>query len=265
MSLLSCKDLVIKYENTTVISNLSFSVEYGDFLCIVGDNGAGKSTLMKVLLGLKQYSSGSVEYDHDFKRNEIGYVSQLEEIDKDFPAGVREVIMQGCLNKHGLLPFYTAAEKQRADEVLKKLHIESLAEQSYSELSGGQRKRVLLARALMASGRLLLLDEPVAALDPIATRDFYDTLNKLHKEGMTIIMVSHDIHASIHHGTHILHLSHDIPTFIGTVDEYLNSKAGHAYLDEKGKCAQCDRNLHEHMHGISKKDYSILPISESGK
>ncbi len=265
MSLLTCKDLLIKYENTTVISDLSFQVEYGDFLCIVGDNGAGKSTLMKVILGLKQLNGGSVEFDENFRRSEIGYVSQLEEIDKDFPASVMEVVMLGCLNRHGILPFYRQSEKRRAEDVLKKLHIESLANRSYGELSGGQRKRVLLARALMASASLLLLDEPVAALDPIATRDFYDTLSTLHKEGMTIIMVSHDIHASIHHGTHILHLSHDMPTFIGTVDDYLNSKTGHAYLDERGKCAQCEGHFHEHIHLTNKKDYSILPKSENGK
>ncbi len=272
MALLTCENLVIKYENTTVISDLNFSVDYGDFLCIVGDNGAGKSTLVKCILGLKSLQSGSIDFDPAFDRTRIGYVSQLEEIDRDFPASVREVVLLGCLNRHGLSPFYRRAEKRRAEEILQKLHIESIAGKSFRELSGGQRKRVLLARALLASGSLLLLDEPTAALDPVATRDFYDTILRLNKEGMTIVMVSHDIHASIHHGTHILHLSGDEPIFFGTTDQYLHSKIGHSYLDEKGKCAQCEKALHEHIHAgkrpsepVQPADYSILPNSEKGK
>ena len=259
MPLIICQDLLIKYENTTVISDLSFSVNAGDYLCIVGDNGAGKSTLIKCLLGLKDISGGKISHADDFDKKSIGYVSQLDDINDDFPASVLEVVLLGCLNKHGHLPFYTKNEKNLAKELLKKLHIENLKDKSFQELSGGQRKRLLLARALMTSGDLLLLDEPTAALDPIATRDFYDTISKLNKEGMTIIMVSHDIHASIHHATHILHLSGNMPTFFGTVDEYLNSKIGHTYLDEKGKCAQCDQNLHEHIHIPTERDYSILP------
>lgn len=259
MPLIKCENLLIKYENTTVIDGLSFSVNSGDYLCVVGDNGAGKSTLIKCLLGLKDINGGSIDFDNDFDKKAIGYVSQLDEIQDDFPACVMEVVLLGCLNKHGILPFYTKKEKERALELLRKLHIENLQNKSFKELSGGQRKRVLLARALMTSGDLLLLDEPTAALDPIATRDFYDTISKLNKEGMTIVMVSHDIHASIHHATHILHLSGNMPTFFGTVDQYLDSKIGHTYLDEKGKCSQCDQNLHEHIHIPTERDYSILP------
>lgn len=265
MPLIDCQNLLIKYENTTVISDLSFSVNCGDYLCVVGDNGAGKSTLIKCLLGLKDLQGGSISFDNDFDRKSIGYVSQLDDINEDFPASVTEVVLLGCLNRHGILPFYTREEKKRASELLKRLHIESLSDKSFQELSGGQRKRVLLARALMASGDVLLLDEPTAALDPIATREFYDAIGRLNKEGMTIIMVSHDIHAAIHHATHILHLSGNMPTFFGTTDEYLNSKIGHSYLDEKGKCAQCDQNLHEHIHLKTDRDYSILPKAENGK
>ena len=247
MAILTCSDLLIRYENTTVIRDLSFSVNEGDYLCIVGDNGAGKSTLLKCILGLKTIQAGSIVFDPAFDRSKTGYVSQLDEINPDFPASVKEVVMPGCLNRRGL-PFYTPAEKARYKEVLKKLHIESLDTKSYRELSGGQRKRVLLARALMTSADLLLLDEPVAALDPNATRDFYDTIMRLNKEGTTIIMVSHDIHASIHHATHILHLSGETAAFFGTVDAYLTSRLGHSYLDDRGKCAQCDRSLHEHIH-----------------
>ncbi len=261
MPILTCKDLTIRYENTTVIRDLSFAVDEGDYLCIVGDNGAGKSTLLKCILGLKSYQAGSVSFADTLSKDKIGYVSQLDEVAPDFPASVKEVVMLGCLGTHGFSPVYSAKEKQRFKEVLKKLHIESLANANYRELSGGQKKRVLLARALMAGADLLLLDEPVAALDPIATRDFYDTISRLNREGTTIIMVSHDIHAAIHRATHILHLSDEKAAFFGKTADYLNSKMGHTYLDESGKCAQCEKNLHEHMHA----DHSILPKSEAGK
>ena len=262
MPLLSCEDLVIKYDNMTVISGLSFAVNEGDYLCIVGDNGAGKSTLLKCILGLKSIREGTVRFDPAFDRARIGYVSQLDEINPDFPASVKEVVMLGCLNKPGL-PFYTAEEKSRFRDVLKKLHIESLSGRSFRELSGGQRKRVLLARALMTSAQLLLLDEPVAALDPNATRDFYDTILRLNKEGTTIIMVSHDIHASIHHATHILHLSGEKAAFFGTVDAYLDSRLGHSYLDDRGKCAQCDRSIHEHIHSVQPVASSVFDTKQS--
>ena len=268
MPILTCTDLTIRYENTTVIRDLSFAVNEGDYLCIVGDNGAGKSTLLKCILGLKSLQSGSVAFDPAFEKSRIGYVSQTDEISPDFPASVYEVVMQGSLGGHGLSPFYSKEEKKKYKEVLKKLHIESLSNRSYRELSGGQKKRVLLARALMADAKLLLLDEPVAALDPNATRDFYDMILRLHRDGTTIIMVSHDIHAAIHQATHILHLFGENAAFFGTTDEYLNSRMGHTYLNEDGKCAQCEQNLHEHMHAGSEKEtrnYSILPKSENGK
>ena len=268
MAILTCKDLLIRYENTTVIRGLSFVVNEGDYLCIVGDNGAGKSTLLKCILGLKSLQEGSVVFDPAFEKSRIGYVSQTDEISPDFPASVFEVVMQGSLGRHVFCPFYTKEEKQKYREVLKKLHIESLSSKSFANLSGGQRKRVLLARALMADAKLLLLDEPVAALDPNATRDFYDMISRLHRDGTTIVMVSHDIHAAIHHATHILHLFGEEAAFFGTTEEYLNSRMGHTYLNEDGKCAQCDQNLHEHMHAGTekeKRDYSILPKSEIGK
>lgn len=260
MALLICEDLLIKYDNMTVISGLSFSVNAGDYLCVVGDNGAGKSTLLKCILGLKSLQEGRIAFDSDFDRKRIGYVSQLEEINADFPASVKEVVMQGCIAGGGLLPFYHAKDKEQFKEVMKKLHIESLSHRSFMELSGGQRKRVLLARALMTKAELLLLDEPVAALDPNATRDFYDTILRLNKEGTTIIMVSHDIHASIHHASHILHLSGDKAAFFGTTDAYLSSRLGHSYLDDQGRCAQCDRSIHEHIHTQKTPASSVFEV-----
>ena len=246
MALLTCEDLLIKYENTTVISGLSFSADYGNYLCVVGDNGSGKSTLLKCILGLKTVQGGSITFDKGMGQKEIGYVAQQDEMNRDFPASVMEIVLSGCLNKHGLSPLYSKKEKALAKQALFKLHIENLAGKSFQELSGGQRKRVLLARALLASGKLLLLDEPVAALDPIATQEFYEILLELNKEGMTILMVSHDIHSAIHNASHILHLSAQAPAFFGTTDEYLNSRVGHAYLGEQGNCRQCLKQFHSH-------------------
>jgi len=266
-TILNCSDLLIRYDNTTVLKDLSFSVSEGDYLCIVGDNGAGKSTLLKCILGLKTVQEGTISFPDGADGLRIGYVPQTEEIRDDFPASVKEVVMSGCIRGRGLMPFYSGEDKKRYKQVLEKLHIASLDERCYPELSGGQRKRVLLARALMTGARLLLLDEPVAALDPVATRDFYDMLLRLHRDGTTIIMVSHDIHTAVHQATHILHLSGESAAFFGTREEYLGSRLGHAYLDENGKCAQCEKNLHEHMHtGASgNRNHSIMPKSENGK
>lgn len=244
MEILKCENIKVNYDNQTVIDDLSFSVNYGDYLCIVGDNGAGKSTLVKCLLSLKSISGGSLIFDSNLKKNQIGYVSQNSDISDDFPATVSEIVLSGCLNQDHSLPFYSKKAKSRADEVLHSLSMCSLRDKKFSELSGGQKKRVLLARALMASEKLLILDEPVAALDPIATEEFYDTMDELNKSGMTLIMVSHDIHTAVHRASSILHLSAKMPNFYGTTDEYLASDIGHAYLGDHGNCSQCHTPIH---------------------
>jgi len=256
MELLNCENVQVNYDDRRVISDLSFSVNYGDYLCIVGDNGAGKSTLIKCILGLKQISGGTMTFDRDMSRNQIGYVSQSSSSDSDFPATVMEVTLSGCLSRHGFSPFYSKAEKNSAMEILSKMGLADLANESYKNLSGGQQKRVFLSRALMASEKLLILDEPVAALDPVATEEFYETMDVLHKEGLTLIMVSHDIHTAVHRATHILHLSNQVPNFFGTRAEYLNSPIGSSYLGNSGHCSQCNRNLSNHIriHSSSRND-----------
>lgn len=243
MEIIKCENISVRYDDQIVLENLSFSVSDGDYLCIVGDNGAGKSTLLKCILGLKSLSGGTLSFAEDIKKNQIGYVPQNGENSEGFPATVTEVVMSGCLNQHGFKPFYTKEEKKRAMEVLDELTLKDLADKSINELSGGQVKRVMLARALMASEKILVMDEPVAALDPVATKEFYATVDKLHHEGMTIIMVSHDIHTAVHNATHILHLSNRLPNFFGTKEEYLRSDIGHTYLDTHGDCAQCHTHL----------------------
>ena len=235
MSQLTCQNLTLGYEGKMIISGLSFSVNTGDYLCIVGENGSGKSTLMKTILRLKTPMSGQILTGDGLMPDEIGYLPQQTVVQKDFPASVREVIRSGCLNRCGLRPFYTRSEKQMAEDNMKKLGISSLAKHCYRELSGGQQQRVLLARALCATRKILLLDEPVAGLDPKATAEMYALIKKLNDSGITIIMISHDIKASVKYASHILHIGRQRPLFFGTTAKYLKSEAGHIYAKFGGE------------------------------
>ena len=222
MSQLICKDLACGYEQRAVVSNVNFSVNQGDYLCIVGENGSGKSTLVKTLLGLVKPISGTIETGDDLKRNEIGYLPQQTDVQRDFPASVWEVVTSGCLAGSGFRPFYNKQEKALARQNIEKMGLQGFEKRCYRELSGGQQQRVLLARALCATRKLLLLDEPVSGLDPKVTLEMYELISRLNREdGVTIIMISHDINAALKYATHILHVSHDV--FFGTREEYLNS------------------------------------------
>ena len=172
MALISCRDVAMTYENTVALRNLTFDVESGDYLCILGENGSGKSTLIKGLLGLKAPARGTITFGDGLRQNEIGYLPQQTQIQREFPACVSEVVLSGCLNRGGL-PFYTRADRERARENMEKLELSGLSRRSYRELSGGQQQRVLLARALCATRKLLLLDEPVSGLDPVAAAHMY--------------------------------------------------------------------------------------------
>jgi len=229
MPLLSCRDLTLGYDGTIVLSGLSFDVNTGDYLCIVGENGSGKSTLMKAVLNLKSPVSGKIITGDSLEAGEIGYMPQQTAAQKDFPASVREVVRSGCLNRCGMRPFYNKAEKQTADENMEKLGISSLAKRCYRELSGGQQQRTLLARALCATRKLLLLDEPAAGLDPNASIEMYTLIKELNESGTTIIMISHDIRASVRYATHILHIGERSALFCGNTTDYLNSETGRIY------------------------------------
>lgn len=221
-----CKNATLGYEDGIVTENLDFTVNSGDYLCILGENGSGKSTLIKALLGLKPTVSGEIVWE-GLSARDIGYLPQQTPVQRDFPASVREIVLSGCLSGCGLRPFYNKADKQRAEDNMKKLHIEHLARKCYRELSGGQQQRVLLARALCATGEMLLLDEPATALDPKAQTDLYELIAELNHAGITIIMVSHDISASLKYATHILHIAKK-QLFFGTVNDYINSSTGFA-------------------------------------
>lgn len=234
MAQLLCRDVTLGYEGKAVVQNLNFEVNKGDYLCIVGENGSGKSTLMKTILKLKKPMSGTIRMGDGLESDGIGYLPQQTVVQRDFPASVQEIVLSGCLGRFGWHPFYGRKEKAAAAENMEKLGIAQLAGRCYRELSGGQQQRVLLARALCATRNMLLLDEPVAGLDPAAVQEMYELLEKLNKEEkITIIMVSHDVHAAAAYADHILHIS-EKPLFFGTREAYIQSEIGKAYLSMTG-------------------------------
>lgn len=219
-TLISVDDLTLSYENMTVIRDMSFRVNGGDYLCIVGENGSGKSTLIKALLSLKKPVGGSISFGGGLKRNEIGYLPQQTGAQQDFPASVREVVLSGCLNSMGIRPFYSDRERKMAAQNMERLGITHLKKRSYRELSGGQQQRVLLARALCATKKLLLLDEPVSGLDPMVTAEMYELITDINQSGVTVIMVTHDISAALKYASHILCLRQD-SWFFGTPQQFM--------------------------------------------
>ena len=231
MSLLSFNDLTIGYENNIVLSDLSFAIEKGDYLVILGENGAGKSTLLKTMLGLIKPIKGKIVFDTEVKKTEIGYLPQQTVVQKDFPASVWEVVISGCLAKNGIKPFYSKKDKELARANIEKLELKGFEKKCYRELSGGQQQRVLLARALCSSNKVLVLDEPVTGLDPKVTTQLYETIRSLNKERITIIMISHDLEA-LNDANKVLHLSHQ--PFFGTKEEYLKSENYQAFSKKGG-------------------------------
>ena len=224
MAQITCQNLEIGYDGKAILDPVSFSVNAGDYLCIIGENGSGKSTLMRTLLHLQQPVSGSILLGDGLERYEIGYLPQQTVIQKDFPASVREIVLSGCQNRPGFHPFYSKAEKELASEMIEKMQISSLADKCYRELSGGQQQRVLLARALCATQKILLLDEPVSGLDPNVTTEMYHLIEHLNQEDhITIIMISHDIKTALSYASHVLHIGTNI--FYGTKQEYFQMEA----------------------------------------
>lgn len=226
MPQIAVKDAAFAYDRQLVLSKVTFDVNQGDYLCIVGENGSGKSTLMKGLLRLVKPVKGSITLEEGLERQEIGYLPQQNLTQRDFPASVREVVESGIRGKR---LFLNAGDRARANEMMELLEIKELAGRSFMELSGGQRQRVLLARALCATRKLLLLDEPTAGLDPVVARELYNTIEKINREqGISIIMVTHDVHTAALYATHILHLR-QTPLFYGKPDEYLNTYHGQCF------------------------------------
>lgn len=223
MAQLCCKNVGFAYGGETVLSGVNFSVNAGDYLCIVGENGSGKSTLMKGILGLKEPSEGEIVFGDGLKANEIGYLPQQTGIQRDFPASVGEVVLSGRISGMGHRLFYSRADREAASENLERMGIEELKDRCYMELSGGQQQRVLLARAMYATKKLLLLDEPVTGLDPNAANEMYNLIKLINLcDKISVIMVTHDVHEAVRYATHILHLGHG-QLFFGSVEEYRKS------------------------------------------
>ena len=233
MAQLTCQNLCAGYDGRPVLQDLSFELLAGDYLCIVGENGSGKSTLMKTILGLQAPISGRILTGDGLRKNEIGYLPQQTVVQKDFPASVREIVLSGCQGRCGSRPFYNKEEKQLAADAIEKMQITQLARRCYRELSGGQQQRVLLARALCATQKMLLLDEPVSGLDPKVTAEMYTLIEKLNREdGITVIMISHDVAAAVRYASHILHIGDTV--FFGTKGDYLQSPQGRLFDVKKG-------------------------------
>ncbi len=232
--LLRCRDLALGYEGTRIVENLNFDFMQGAYLFVVGENGSGKSTLIKTLLHLRAPLAGTITADTGLRRGDIGYLPQQNPVQRDFPASVREIVRSGCLAREKHRPFYSKEEKIRAEAAMEKLGIAPLATHCYRELSGGQQQRVLLARALCAAKKLLVLDEPVAGLDPVISAELYALIAQLNMEnGLSVVMVSHDIPAAVRYASHILHIGHD-QHFFGTTAEYLASPIGQVFADPEG-------------------------------
>ena len=244
MSLLEVKNLSLGYEGKTIVNNISFAVNGGNFLSIIGENGTGKTTLVKGLLGLIGRQSGSIDLSDGVSQSHIGYLGQKNSITKDFPASVYEIVMSGFLNSNPLGLFYTKNQRSEAKALMDRVGISKLKNRTFSELSGGQQQRVLLCRALCATTRLILLDEPVTGLDPIATSEFYSLLTELNKEGVTVIMVSHDVTSAIKLSSHILYLGKN-ENFFGTTHEYLHSGVGKDIMLQGCPCDSCAHNAKE--------------------
>ncbi|MBQ8572678.1 MAG: ABC transporter ATP-binding protein [Ruminococcus sp.] len=241
MSLLNVQGLSLGYEGKKIVNNISFTVNQGDFLSIIGENGTGKTTLVKGILGLIGKLSGSIELSEGVSQSHIGYLSQKTLVSKDFPASVGEIVMSGFLNSKRFGVFYSKQQKAEAAALMERVGITKLKNATFSELSGGQQQRVLLCRALCATSKLILLDEPTTGLDPIATADFYSLLSELNKEGVTVIMVSHDVTGAMRMSSHILYLGKE-ESFFGTTHQYLHSNIGKGLMLEGCPCDSCSHN-----------------------
>ena len=225
-----CENASLGYDGKPIVTGLSFTVNAGDYLCIVGENGSGKSTLMKTILNLTPPLAGSIHME-GLKPTQIGYLPQQTQVQRDFPASVLEIVLSGFQGQRGWRPFYTKEEKLAALRQLRRLGLEGFQRRCYRELSGGQQQRVLLARALCATQKCLLLDEPISGLDPKAAAQMYEIIQQLHREGITIIMISHDVGVALGDATHILHIGKHL--FFGTKEGYLHSGIGRAFLSEE--------------------------------
>ncbi|MDR2160035.1 MAG: ATP-binding cassette domain-containing protein [Treponema sp.] len=233
--LIGCQNASFAYGSSVVVRNLNFSVDQGNYLCVVGENGSGKSTLIKGLLGLIRPCGGAVVTDPGLRAGDTGYLPQQTAVQKDFPASVYEVVLSGRIGARLFHPFYTRADRAAAEENLERLGIADLRRRSYRELSGGQQQRTLIARSLCAARKLIILDEPAAGLDPLIGAGLYDLLETINREkGIAVIMVSQDIDKTLDHAGLILHVKND-QLFFGSAEDYRHSAPGIRFLEGREK------------------------------
>ncbi len=193
------KNINYHFDNKRVLENINIKINRGTFLAIVGPNGAGKSTLLKLILGLLPLQNGEILVDgNDYNGKQsslkVSYVSQKAQAFKaGFPASVKEVVISGLTKRKKLGKWFNKNDERKVQTVLKRLNIEHLIDKNIAELSGGQQQRVLVARALISDPSVLVLDEPTNGIDAKHVSEFYETLERLKHEGVTIILVTHDI------------------------------------------------------------------------
>ncbi len=216
------KNVSISYGSNKVINSANFVIDEEDFVCVVGANGSGKSTLIKAILGLIKPDSGKIIFENNNKRKSIGFLPQDTKTDMIFPATVIEIVLSGTLGQLGMKAFYRKENKDRAEKSLRRLNILGLKNSSFSSLSGGQKQKVLLARALAATSKILILDEPSNNLDYKSRKEFYNELKELNKSGLTIIMITHDLDAEDLIGNKIINIKESKVECYSTSD-YLES------------------------------------------
>lgn len=191
----SVKDLWFSYDGSLILENVNLSLPVGDFACVVGPNGGGKTTLLKLMLGLLKPLRGEVRIfgaPPQEARPRIGYMPQHSQLDPQFPATVLDVALMGRLGHGRSFGRYSKRDKELANAALKKVGLADLCRKSFALISGGQRQRLFIARALACEPDILLLDEPTANLDMVMESDLYELLQNLNEQ-LTIVMVSHDL------------------------------------------------------------------------
>jgi len=224
MSYLTCQDLAVGYASEVVARHITFEVNSGDLVCILGENGTGKSTLVKTILGLRDPYAGELSFSDGATKHTVGYLPQQGETQRDFPASVEEIVLSGCLSHLGKRHFFRNPERELAAEQMRRVHVDDLAKRPFSRLSGGQQQRVLIARALCAATKLLVLDEPTTGLDPKSAAMLYETIDDLRAEGMGVISVSHDVQQATEHASHVLVVGER--PFFGTTAEWRETFMG---------------------------------------
>lgn len=212
--MIKLKNVTLGYDNNIILKNININIKEGSYVAVLGENGSGKSTLIKGILGLLKPKKGTIEFT--INKNEIGYLPQTNEDNSFFPASVYEIVLSGFLNVLGHRFFYTKKQKEIVIKTLRRLKIENLKNKCFKELSGGQKQRVLLARAIISGKKVLVLDEPVSGLDYKTINDMYSIIDDLNKEGMTIIMISHDLDKMIEHASDILMLKEKDYIYLST-------------------------------------------------